>query len=144
MAGGGRRILDVLACLGGEVLGSERPLADEQLERRHREGVAVRRLGRGLSERPLGSQIGGGPEHLTTHGQRVLTAELRDPEVGYVKTALAVEEEIGQLHVTMNHSAPVRVVERAGCLLEPGQGHDRIHDPAAQGVGRQSLRTGTP
>jgi hypothetical protein len=49
----------VLQCLHSEMLGGERPLADQQLERRDRQRIAVTRVAGRRSERLLGRQVGG-------------------------------------------------------------------------------------
>jgi hypothetical protein len=138
--GGQRRgILDVGARLGREVLALEGTGAGQQLEGHDGERVAVRGRGRGLPDRLLGRDVGGGAEHLPGLRELVLERHAGDPEVRDREAVAIVEQQVAGLDVAVDHAGGVRGVERAGRLAQPlqrrgvpdgGPGLDAVADRA--------------
>ncbi len=130
----------MLARLRGEMLSPERALPDQQLERGDGQRVAVARLRGRLPEDLLWSDVGGGTQHLPARTDRVLRREPRDPEVGDMQDALAVEQHVDRLDVAVDHAVAVGVVERGGRFVKPPHGLLARHRPHAQRVGDGSAR----
>ena len=89
----------------------ERQLAGEQLVEDDAERVDVGALADRLALRLLGRDVVGGAEHGA--GLRHALADVeraRDPEVGHLRGAVAVQQHVLRLHVAVHE--PVRVRER--------------------------------
>ena len=109
-----RLLVDVAHRDGDEVLARERHLVREQLVENDAERVDVRLLVHPLPLRLLGRDVVGCAEHRARLRHPVLHVErARDPEVGDLRLALAVQEDVLRLHVAVDEALLVRERERA-------------------------------
>ena len=105
--------------LGGQlerVCALERQLSREHPVEDHAEGVDVARRPGGLAGCLLGRDVRGRSEHRPGFGQRRAIADLRDPEVGDLRPALVVEEDVRGLEVAVDEAARVGLREPGGDL----------------------------
>ena len=113
-ADGRRGGVDVLHRDGDEVVAGERHLAGEELEEHDAERVDVG-LGVDVAAlRLLGRDVVAGSEHGA--GRGLLRGRLhraRDPEVGHLRLALAVQEDVLRLDVAVDEPVLVREREAA-------------------------------
>ncbi len=117
-----RRLAQVLVEDGERGLAPEGSPAREELERHDAEGVLVGARVDRPADRLLGGHVGRGADDHPRHRQlggdgRVLG----ETEVGEEKTPRGIDENVRRLHVAVENSAPVRVIERRG------DGGERFH-----------------
>jgi hypothetical protein len=124
-----------VCCRLGRVRASlEWSCACEKLVAHDAQRVDVARRAGGLSEGLLGGEIPRRSEH-GAGGRHAALRVVRDPgdaEVGDGEVVPLVEEEVRGLHVSMDDSEAVRVVEGLG----------RLQEPRVRRVGRHGLAEG--
>ena len=128
----GHVLADVLHRHGDLVLALERDVAGEHLEEHDPERVEVGLAGDGPPERLLGRDVVRRAEHAAVGGQALLVQRARDPEVGDLRRALLVDEDVLRLDVAVDDLALVGGAERAGDLDRVG---DRLRRPTASCCG---------
>ncbi len=110
-----RRLVHVLHRNGDEVLARERHLGGQQLVEDDAERVHVGRGRDRLTARLLGREVVARAEHRAGLRHALLDVErARDPEVGHLRLAVAVEQDVLRLHVAMYEPMLVREGERVG------------------------------
>src|SRR4029077_20749778 len=75
------------------------------------EGVDVARWAGGRSTCLLRRDVRGGAEHRSRLGQRAGVSHVRDPEVGDLGPALAVEQDVRRLEIAVDEATTVRMSE---------------------------------
>ena len=93
-------------------LAGERDLAGQQLVEHDAERVQV---GAGIDPLALGllrREVGGGPEHGSGRGDRLVADRAGDAEVGDLHRAVLGEHDVARLHVAVDEQVLVRVGER--------------------------------
>ena len=93
----------------------------EQLERHHCKAVTVARRSRAFSPRLLGREIAGRSQDRAGLGEAREPCSAGDSEVPDVHVVAAVEQKVSRFDVTVHDAGSVGFVQRAGCLLQPGQ-----------------------
>ena len=115
---------------GDEVLARERNLAGEQLVEHDTERVDVRLLVDVQALCLLGSDVVGGSEYRPGLGHPALHVErARDAEVGHLRLAVAVQEDVLGLDVAVDEAAAMREGEPARDLsrqLERSRDRQRL------------------
>ena len=140
-----RRLVDVAHRDGDEVLTGERHLAREQLVEDDTERVDVRVLVHTLALRLLGRDVVGRPEHGPGLRHSVLHVERAgDAEVGHLRLAVAVQQDVLRLDVAVDEPLLVRERESLRDLdreLDRRRNRDgATPDRAASGSRRRRTR----
>ena len=119
---------------GDLVLAAERDVPDEHLVEDDAERVDVGLAVDLVAERLLGRDVVRRAEDAAVGRQALLLERAGDPEVGDLRRALLVDEDVLGLDVAVDDPARVRGAERAGDLDRVGQ---RLGDrqPASGGCG---------
>ncbi len=71
--------------------------------------------------RLLRRHVMGRADHLTGIGQRGRPDRAGDAEIGHLHRPVRTDDEVGRLHVPMDHAGPVRGVERLSGLAQDRQ-----------------------
>ena len=103
----GQLLAHVLHRDGDLVLAVERDVAGEHLEQHDPERVEVGLAGDVVAERLLGRDVVGRAEHAAVGRQPVLVERARDAEVGDLRRALLVDEDVLRLDVAVDDAALV-------------------------------------
>ena len=99
---------------GDEVVAWERHVAGQELEQDAAERIDVALGPDALAARLLGRDVVRRSHHCARLGDAALDVERpRDPEVGHLRAAVAVQEDVLRLHVAVDDAALVREREPA-------------------------------
>ena len=138
---GRRRVLDVRARLGGEVLGLERPRrrsAARRRRRRARSGPRRRSPARPWPARARCRRRCRAPGRSPSAGPRARAAAI--PKSAIAEALALVEQQVRRLDVAVDDAGVVRGVERRGGLAQPAQRRSScgISRAGAQPVGHRA------
>ena len=94
-----------------------------------------------VAERLLGRDVVGGAEHAAGGGQALRLERAGDAEVGDLRAAVGVDQDVLRLHVAVDEAVGVRALERAADLDRVGDrlGHRQPAEAADAVLERLAL-----